>query len=118
MKCKTCGHDKEEKTIEIEGWEYETETHDFDKKLPYIKIPKGWELWTYEDCIKLHNDKKLRKELNLDDCWFFIEQPFKVNKNNVARFYADSDGASLDCLGYPRGSGSSLGVRFKRKVKK
>jgi hypothetical protein len=107
-------------TIEIDGWEYENKEHGFNETLSEIKILKGWELWTYEDCIKLHNNENFRKALNLGDCWFFIEQPFSFNKEKgfVARFYADSDRADLYCNGGPTVTNSSLGVRFKRKVKK
>lgn len=116
-KCKTCGHELND-TLIIDGWEYETEDHDFDKELKDIQIPKGWELWTIQDCIKLHNSHK--KELNLEDCWFYIKQEFKLNveKDYVAGFYANSDWANLNCGGVPSDTGSSLGVRFKRKVRK
>ena len=120
MKCKTYGHEIEKmKTLIIEGIEYETETHDFNKKLSEIKILRGWRLWTAEECIKLHNSK-YKYELNLKDCWFFIEQPFNLNKKNnyVAGFVAYSYRADLDCYWNPGGSDSSLGVRFCRKVKK
>ncbi len=104
------------KTIKINGYEYEAETHDFNKKLSDIKIPKGWELWTTEDCIKLHNNAKYRKELNLEDCWFYIKQPFIFNKKNYnTRFITGSGGAGLNCYGNPQGSLPELGVRFKRK---
>lgn len=103
------------KTIKIGKYRYETKEHDFGKCLKDIKIPKGWGLWTANDCIKLYNNKKYKKLLNLDDCWFFIKKPFK-DLNSVAGFYADSVGAFLYCYGNPEGSDSSLGVRFKRRV--
>ena len=105
-------------TIEINGYEYEIQTHDFNKKLSDIKIPKDWELWTYEDCIKLHNNPNFRKSLNLEDCWFFIEQPFMFNKENnyVARFLAYSGRACLSCDGSPADTDASLGVRFRKKI--
>ena len=118
MKCKTCGHEIENKTIKVDGVEYETETHDFNKKLSDIEIPKGWRLWTSEECIKLNNKVKLRKQLNLEDCWFFIEQPFLFNNKLVAWFSANSDRAYLNCSGGPAYTYSSLGVRFCRSVKK
>lgn len=122
MKCKCCGAEIPEisKTVKVGNVEYETETHDFNKKLSDITIPKGWRLWRYDECVKLHNDKKLRKKLNIEECWFFIKQPFKFNeeKGYVARFDANSDGALLYCGGNPEDSGSSLGVRFARDFKK
>jgi hypothetical protein len=108
------------KTKIIDGIEYEIETHNFNRKLSDIKIPKGWRLWTAEECIKLHNSLEFRNMLNLEDCWFFIQQPFRFNfeKDYVARFGADSGWANLSCVGYPTGTYSSLGVRFCREVKK
>ena len=103
------------KTIKIGNWEYEIETHDFGKKLGEIKIPKGWELWKPSDCWRFYEDKKLRKKMNVEDCWFFVFNPFKDGR--VARFGADFGGAYLYCYRYPDDSGSSLGVRFKRKLK-
>jgi len=105
-------------TIKINNVEYETKTHDFNKILSEIKIPKGWRLWTAEECIFLHNSK-YKKKLNLDNCWFFIKQPFKLNKKNkfVARFVAGSDGADLGCNRNPSYSFSALGVRFARDLK-
>ena len=120
MKCKTCKQEIKEvigKTIIIDGKEYETTTHDFNKKLSEIQILKGWQLWTYEDCIKLHNNLKYRKSLNLENCWFFIEPPYNFNKSFVARFYASSSGADLVCSRDPDVSGSVLGVRFFRDVR-
>lgn len=105
------------KTIIIDGWEYTTEDERKDKEFKHIETPKGWQLWTYEDCGNLHNSH--RKELNLDDCWFFIQQPFDFNKEKgcVAWFYADSGGANLYCIRDPQYSYSALGVRFKRRAK-
>ena len=105
------------KTITIDGWEYTIEDEQKGKNLSEITVPSGWQLWTQEDCIRLHNSH--RKELNLEECWFFIEQPFNLNqeKEFVARFYANSVRAYLDCGGGPRVSVPGLGVRFKRRVK-
>jgi len=103
-------------TIKINNIEYETKTHDFNKTLSEIKIPKGWRLWTAEECIKLFNSHE--KELNLTDCWFFIKQPFKkYQKEYVARFNANSDGANLYCYWDPSNRFDSLGVRFCREMK-
>ena len=106
--------------IVIDGWAYETKEHDFSKTLSQIKIPKGKELWTYEDCIKLHNNPNFRKSLNLETCWFFIKQHFKLNeeKNFVEWFIAGSGGADLNCNGDSDDSYSSLGIRLKWKVQK
>lgn len=104
------------KTIIIDEVKYECETHDFNKKLSEIKIPKGWRLWTAEECIKLHNSE-YKKKLNLIDCWFYIKQPFNINKEYVARFGASSGWAYLYCIGVPSYSYRALGVRFARDLK-
>lgn len=122
MKCKTCGHEEKEyqptKLFRIGNVEFETETHDFDKCLKDIEIPKGWRLWTYREAIENHNNHK--KELNLKDCWIFIEQPFKENKENgyVAGLYTVSSWAYLYCFWDPSVHVGSLGVRFCREVKR
>lgn len=103
--------------FQVGDYEYETKEHDFNNKLSSIKIPKGYRLWTSEECITFHNDPKLRKILNLEDCWFFIQQPFAFNQLNnlVAWFYAYSGRAVLGCDGGPTYADASLGVRFARK---
>ena len=108
------------KTIKIKGWEYTDEDEQKNTYFKDIKIPEGWELWTSEECVKFHNDEKLRKLLKLEDCWFWIQQPFEKNKKHgyVARFGASLGRAFLDCNGNPTNSYSSLGVRFRRKVGK
>lgn len=118
MKCETCGTElPEKKTLIIDGVEYETETHDFNKTLSEIKIPKGWRLWTTEECIKLLNLHE--KVLNLTGCWFFIEQPFNKFKNTyVARVGANSGRAYLFCYRYPAFRYGALGVRFCRDLSK
>ena len=104
------------KTKIIDGIEYEIETHDFGKRLSQIKIPKGWRLWKPSECWKFYEDKELRKIMNLEDCWFFVFNP--TEDQFVARFDAYSGGADLYCGGNPADTGSSLGVRFCREVKK
>jgi hypothetical protein len=119
MKCKECDTDLPEikTTLIIDNVEYETETHDFNKILSEINIPKGWRLWTAEECIKLFNSHE--KRLNLSDCWFFIKQPFNKFKGKyVAGFDAGSGGAELNCCcWYPAFSDASLGVRLCRNIK-
>ena len=106
------------KTFIINNVEYETETHDFNNPLAEIKIPEGWRLWTAEECIKLHNNKEWRDILNLNDCWFFIKQPFDLNHYLVARFVAISDGAGLYCVWDPTYRGVRLGVRFCKDLER
>jgi hypothetical protein len=106
----------EENTIIIGDYEYETKTHDFNKCLKDIKIPKGWELWTVSDFEKF-NLKEWDK-LGLKDSWFFIKYPFAFNLNNcVAGFIAYSGRADWYCNRNSSYSNDGLGVRFRRKVK-
>ena len=103
-------------TITLNRVEYETKTHDFNKMLSEIKIPKGWRLWTAEECIKVFNSHE--KELNLSDCWFFIEHPFDKFKDKYGgRFWADSVGASLYCGRGAVDRHDTLGVRFAKDLK-
>ena len=98
------------KTKIINGVEYQMETHDKRKMLSEIKIPKGWRLLKPSEAMMLWELK------NFPD-WFFVEQVIKKYKGKfVARFYANSDGAYLDCSRIPAGTYSSLGVRFCRDV--
>jgi len=108
------------KTIIIEDVEYTATDEQKGKLLSKIIIPKGWRLWTYEECVKLHNNISWRKKLNLKNCWFFINDIFELNKDNgyVMRFFANSDWASLDCDKYPTIVDSGLGVRFARTKNK
>jgi len=119
MKCENCGAEMPEKakTVIVDNVEYEVEETQKGKKYSEIKIPKGWRLWEPEESVKLYKDKKLRKKLNLEDCWFFVQSRCFLPKY-VARFGADSDRAGLNCYGYPQDSGSGLGVRFCRDLKK
>lgn len=105
------------KTLKIKGWEYETETHDFNKKLSEIKIPKGWQLWDVSD-FRYFGEKEFNK-LNLWNDWFFIKQPMKVmeEKGYASWFLADSGWTNFFCLRVPTITNSLLGVRFKRRIK-
>ena len=87
----------------------------FDK----IKTPKRWKLWTHQMCIDLHNDKGLRKILNLELCSFWIAQFFEFNKENgrVAWFLVCPGGVGFSCFEVPQYSLDGLGVRFWREVK-
>ena len=99
----------------------EIEVHDKNKSWDELKLSeKEKELLTVEQCIWLANSKyaknlKMDGSSSSDD--FFIQQPFKLNRNNnyVARFYAGSGCADLYCDWVSDGSGSALGVRFIRK---
>ena len=108
------------KTIIIEDVEYTATDEQKGKLLSKIIIPKGWRLWTYKECVKLHNNISWRKKLNLKDCWFFINDIFELNKANgyVMRFVADSGREGLVCYGDPAVSYSGLGVRFARTKNK
>ena len=102
--------------IVIDGWAYETKEHDFNKELAEITIPEGRELWLPSECWKFYEDKNLREKLNLEDCWFFVRQ-VRDNTSDVARFFAGSVRVGLGAGYGSRDSYSTLGVRFKWKVK-
>lgn len=106
------------------GISVEIEVHDKDKSWDKLELSKREkELLTSEQCIWLANSK-YAKQLKMDGSSskddFFIKQPFDLNRKNgyVARFYVDSDYANLGCGWYSGDSGSSLGVRFAKKIKK
>ena len=117
MKCPHCKKEIEN-TLNIKGLKIEVETqiHHKGEELGNIKIPKGWRLLKFEEVIFLCNN--YCKELNMEDTWEFIEQPFKLNKqdNYVARFCVDSGRADLGCDRNPQYTYSSLGVRFCREI--
>ncbi len=116
MKCPHCNKEIEDKnTLKIKelNIEVEIEIHDKNKLLSEIKVPKGWRLLTDKEITYLHNSK-YKKQLNLNETWEFIKQPFKLNKKEgyVAGFVAGSDWADLNCGWDPGGRDDSLGVRF------
>ena len=101
----------------------EIEVH--DKNISWDKLglsDREDELLTSEEVIWLANSK-YSKELKMDGSSrkddFFIKQPFDLSRKNgyVARFYADSGYAGLDCDGSSSDSYSDLGVRFVRRSK-
>lgn len=101
----------------------EIEVHDKNKSWDKLKLSKREkELLTAEQCIWLANSK-YTKELKMDGSSseddFFIQQPFDLNRKNnyVARFGAGSGCAGLVCCGGSDDSGSTLGVRFVKKLK-
>ena len=124
MKCKECRQEVSEptKTMRIKelNIEVEKEIHNKNETLAQAmkSCPKGWRLPTYTELQWLRNSKYCKK-LNLVDTWEFVEQPDEISKKigYVAWFYAYSDLAGLDCYRDPHVSGSSLGVRFVRKIK-
>lgn len=127
MRCKTCGHEIAipSNTIKVKELKIDVEVnvHDKGKKLSEIEIPKGWRLLTINEVIFLANSEHaqtLKMDLSSSQDDFFFEQPFECNRNKgyIAWFCAYSGGAGLVCGGGPRNSGSALGVRFCRDVKK
>ena len=98
--------------------EVQTKIHHKDKTYAECEkdLSKGESIPTYEQIQWLRNSK-YRDLLNLLDTWEFIQNPDNISKENnyVARFYAGSDYAYLDCGRGSGDSGSALGVRFVRK---
>jgi len=104
------------------GISVEIEVHDKDKSWKDLNLEsREKELLTAEQCIWLANSK-YAKQLKMDGSStkddFFIQQPFSLNIKNgyVAWFVAGSGFAGLGCDGFSGDSGSSLGVRFARKI--
>lgn len=82
-------------------------------------LSEGESIPTYEQIQWLRNSK-YKDQLNLLDTREFVQNPDKISKENnyVARFYAYSDVAYLDCCRYSSNAYSYLGVRFVRKISK
>ncbi len=103
------------------GIEVEIDVHDKNKSWDELSLKdRESELLTVEQTIWLANSKyakKLKMDGSSSSDDFFIKQPFNLidEKNRVARFYADSYYADLDCDGSSSNSDSNLGVRFVRK---
>ena len=101
----------------------EIDVHDKNKSYDDLGLAEREdELLTYDEVIWLANSK-YAKELKMDGSSvaddFFFKQPFDLNRKNglVARFYADSDYAYLDCFEGSSDCDSGLGVRFVRRTK-
>ena len=102
----------------------EIEVHDKNKSWDKLGLKdREKELLTAEQSIWLANSK-YAKQLKMDGSSseddFFIQQPFNLNRENgyVAWFCMGSDCANLGSDWGSGGSGSSLGVRFSRKILK
>src|SRR4030042_2119304 len=102
------------------GISVEIEVHDKNKSWDDLCLKdREIELLTAEQTIWLANSKyakQLKMGRSSSDDDFFIQQPFNLSRKNghVARFYALSDYANLDCGRYSDNSYSTLGVRFVR----
>lgn len=102
--------------------EVQTKIHHLDKTLSEAMkdLKKGESVITYKQVQWLRNSKYM-EQLNLEDTYEFVyPNPDKISSENdyVARFYADSDYANLDCDRNASDSNSDLGVRFVRKRSK
>ncbi len=98
--------------------EIQTKIHHKSKKYKECEedLTKGESIPTYEQIQWLRNSK-YKEKLNLIDTWEFVQNPDNISKENgyVARFYAYSVCASLNCSDGSNYSNSALGVRFVRK---
>ena len=113
--------------IKIPGTNYEVTKNVLHKGKSYdeiIKLKKPEEeLLTLKIIGIICEHPNLIKELKMDSSStnddFFFKQPFPQNekRGRVARFYAVSDYAYLDCYEDSTGSYSDLGVRFVRRTK-
>ena len=121
--------EKLKKEQDISEWIYipelkiEIQTKIHHKSKTYAEcekdLSKGESIPTYEQIQWLRNSK-YKDQLNLIDTWEFVQNPDNISKENnyVARFYAGSNYADLDCGRNSDYSNSTLGVRFVRKIKK
>ena len=100
-----------QKSIHHKGDSYDALVKEFGKETLEKNLP------TYELLQWLRNNDKYCKMLGLVDTWEFVVQPDNISKKNgyVARFYAGSDCAGLNCGRDSDYSYSSLGVTFVRK---
>ncbi len=102
--------------------EIEKEIHHKDKTYAECEkdCPNGWSIVTYPILQELRNSEHLIDDLNLKETWEFVINPDAISKKNgcVARFFAYSGWADLDCDRDPTSTNSGLGVRYWRKVKK
>lgn len=98
--------------------EVQTKIHHKNKKYKECEddLSKGESIPTYEQIQWLRNSK-YKDQLNLIDTWEFVQNPDNISKENnyVARFYANSVYADLNCYRGSDYSNSTLGVRFVRK---
>ena len=103
-----------QKSIHHKGKSYDDLKKEFGKEYLEKNLPN------YSQLQFLRNSDKHRGKLGLLKTWEFVKQEDLISKKNgcVARFGVDSDCAYLDCFGDSDYSGSSLGVRFARKLKK
>ena len=107
--------------IKIPELKIEIQTKIHHKNKTYAECEKylsaGETIPTYEQIQWLRNSK-YKDQLNLDDSCEFVQNPDNISKENsyVARFYAVSDYANLNCYGSSSSSSSGLGVRFVRRT--
>ena len=109
----------------LPGTDYEVTKNVLHKGKSYdeiIKLKKPEEdLLSLKQMGIICENPDLVKELKMDSSStnddFFFKQPFPQNekKGYVARFFADSYYAGLNCDWYSSDSDSDLGVRFVRK---
>ena len=127
--CKTCGHgliEAPDNWVAIPDSEYEVTVEVLHKDKTYAECehlkPEGCDFLDLELIGKIVKHPKVMKTLKMDSSStqddFFFKQPFPQNGKCVAGFVAFSGRANLGCGRDPRYSDASLGVRWKRKVKK
>lgn len=111
--------------IPEEGIEIQSKIHHKGKSYDELKEEFGEKylekhLPTYNQLQTLRNlEHKGKYKLGLTKTWEFVKQEDLISKKNgyVARFYANSGGAGLDCGEDSGYSVSDLGVRFVRRMK-
>jgi len=100
------------------AWEICTEVQHKGKTYQKIldSLNEGEEIADYNLVQMLRNEKVHEC---FEDFWVFVPNPDKISKEKgyVARFYANSDWADLECSGNPSYRNASLGVFLIRRKK-
>lgn len=110
--------------VTLEGKTFEVELRPHHNGETYATCerdcPKGWQILTYWLFQGMRNDPKTREKFGLESTWEYVQNPDTISQQNsyVARFYASSDSADLDCDRDPSDRGPSLGVRYAREIPK
>lgn len=102
------------KRIELE---FSTREYDRSDSLSGRECPEGWQIPTYPLLQHVRNSPR-RDEFHLLKTFEHVQNPDDISRKNgfVARFGANSDGAGLDCYGYPSYCIATLGVRYMREI--
>ena len=108
--------------VTLEGTIFEVELKSHHQGSTYQQCeedcPEGWQIPTYFLLQSMRNDSAIRDQFGLKTTWEYVQNPDAISRGNgyVARFYAISVGAFLNCSRVPADRDASLGVRFAREI--